>query len=54
MAAANEALTIYRRRLPADAVTRGRGQAHAVDLRVVLAMSQACPDTRRAASRTAP
>lgn len=46
-AAAREALTIYRRRLAAGGERRGRGQAHAVDLRAVLAMSQACPDTRR-------
>jgi integrase len=46
-AAANEALAIYRRQLAMEGIERGRGQAHAVDLRAVLAMSAACPETRR-------
>jgi len=45
-AAAREALAIYRRRLATEGVTRGRGQARAVDLAAVLAMSAACPDSR--------
>ncbi|GAA1832526.1 site-specific integrase [Pseudonocardia ailaonensis] len=45
-AAAREALVIYRRRLTEGGIARGRGQAHAVDLKAVLAMSAACPDTR--------
>jgi len=44
--AAREALAVYRRRLAEDGIRRGRGQAVAVDLRAVLAMSEACPDTR--------
>lgn len=43
--AANAALEGYRRRLAEAGETRGRGQAHPVDLRAVLAMSQACPDS---------
>jgi integrase len=43
--AAREALAVYRRRLAEQGVRRGRGQAVAVDLAAVLAMSRACPDT---------
>ncbi|MCF7548990.1 tyrosine-type recombinase/integrase [Pseudonocardia sp. WMMC193] len=43
--AAREALAVYRRRLAEDGIRRGRGQAVAVDLAAVLAMSKACPDT---------
>lgn len=45
MPAASEALAIYRRRLAQQGITRGRGQAHPVTLRDVLAMSAACPPT---------
>ena len=44
--AAREALAVYRRRLAEAGERRGRGQAVAVDLKAVLAMSEACPDTR--------
>ncbi|MGE3289453.1 MAG: tyrosine-type recombinase/integrase [Pseudonocardia sp.] len=42
--AAAAALEGYRRRLAEAGETRGRGQASAVDLGAVLAMSRACPD----------
>lgn len=42
--AAAAALEGYRRRLAEAGETRGRGQARAVDLRAVLAMSRACSD----------
>ncbi|MGQ0575253.1 MAG: tyrosine-type recombinase/integrase [Pseudonocardia sp.] len=42
--AATVALDGYRRRLAEAGETRGRGQARAVDLAAVLAMSRACPD----------
>lgn len=42
--AAAAALDGYRRGLAEVGETRGRGQAHAVDLPAVLAMSRACPD----------
>ena len=42
--AAAAALEGYRRRLAEEGATRGRGQAVAVDLAAVLAMSRACPD----------
>jgi integrase len=43
--AANAALEGYRRRLAAAGEVRGRGQAHPVTVRDVLAMSRACPPT---------
>lgn len=43
--AAREALAVYRRRLAEEGVRRGRGQAVAVDLAAVLAMSKACPNS---------
>lgn len=43
--AAAAALEGYRRRLAETGESRGRGQAHAVDLPAVLAMSQACPES---------
>lgn len=42
--AATAALDGYRRRLAEAGEARGRGQAHAVDVPAVLAMSRACPD----------